>query len=610
YPKGGGLHCIINSGEIEINEVTLNGCSGLKGGGIYASIDETGKLRIKDSCSFTSCSSTAGSGGAIYSILSDSITLGGIFIQNTTESTQSIFSLCSASQLGGAIYLDLATRTETKYDLTGASYSTNNIAQFGKNLFINAINLRSAVPIGSQTKLGAGSDSYEKANLINLIGYDLGINTLAIPLYFVYTAVDQNVYHVNNFKEPFQIGSGNDNRFCGHSEWPCLTIDYAISRSTQDVKKVGIISGYILNESVIISMNDKTIQIQQQSDVSWSSSNDNSIIFIQDECKFQLTTGILSFQKITFNINENATTGYIMSGSASSTFISISNCIMKMTSDTTGYSILTGFVELKGGILNINNIEIKDIIISDSPIILISENAKSIIIDNSQFDNITRTTIDDLTTKIGGTIQATIGGSSGQLSIQNTNFTLCISEQSYQSGALRSGIYCQISTGGTFTIDGQCSFICCKALSDLGRALYATISEENSQLILKDDIQFEGFMKDQNGNKQTQFGQGRGAYIELSDDGISQINKVTFNECKGISAGGIQINCQSSQKHTFTGTQFTSCIADQNGGGLYCIINSGEIEITEVTLNGCSGLNGGGIYSSIDETGKLRIKDS
>jgi hypothetical protein len=47
------------------------------------------------------------------------------------------------------------------------------------------------------------------------------------------------------------------------------------------------------------------------------------------------------------------------------------------------YYISTGLVELKGGILNINNIEINDIKISDSPVILIGENAGEVIIDNN-----------------------------------------------------------------------------------------------------------------------------------------------------------------------------------------------------------------------------------
>jgi hypothetical protein len=49
--------------------------------------------------------------------------------------------------LGGAIYLELASGTETKFNLSGASYTptTNDIN--GKSLFIKASNLRTAIPI-------------------------------------------------------------------------------------------------------------------------------------------------------------------------------------------------------------------------------------------------------------------------------------------------------------------------------------------------------------------------------------------------------------------------------------------------------------------------------
>ncbi|KAA6370868.1 MAG: hypothetical protein EZS28_033605, partial [Streblomastix strix] len=303
-----------------------------------------------------------------------------------------------------------------------------------------------------------------------------------------------------------------------------------------------------------------------------------------------------------------------------------------MFSNELDYYISTGLIELIGGSLSINDLIVKDISISDSPIILVYENTQSINIFDSQFDNIIRTA-NDSTTKIGGTIEQTIGGSSGQLTIQNTNFIKCISQSSYQAGAINliikdqltvsisqtsfiqcesdqgSGIYAQIQSGGTLTIDEASSFVCCKARLDLGASLYSTISGANSKLILEYEILFEGFMKDQDENKQTQFGQGRGAYVELSNDGMIEINEVTFNDCKGINGGGIQMNCLSTQKQTFNGTQFTNCVADQNGGGIYCIIISGEIEMNEVIMNRCSALNGGGIYTSIDNIGKLTIKE-
>ncbi|KAA6383937.1 MAG: hypothetical protein EZS28_020534, partial [Streblomastix strix] len=482
----------------------------------------------------------------------------------------------------------------------------------------------------TKTKIGAESDEYEKADLNNLMGFNGAQTSLAIPLYYLYTTISQDVYHVSNSDS---TPNGNNNIFCGQLGWPCLTIDYSIIRAGDSIlKQIGIVDGYKLNEQIEINQGGKEVQILNQLTDSGAVTDIKSILNIEEDGKISIIVGTLSFNKIIFIINQNATNVYIITGTTTSSGISIDNCLMKMINNIQGYSISTGLVELIGGILLINSIEIKDIIISDSPIVLINENARSVSIDNSQFDNIIRTT-SDLTTKNGGTIEATIGGSSGQLTIQNTNFTLCISQQSQQAGGISlivlnqrtvsisktsfiqcesdqgSGINAQILSGGTLIIDGASSFVCCKARLDQGASLYSTISGTNSKLILEYELLFEGFIKDQDGIKQTQFGQGRGAYIELSNDGIIEINEILFNDCKGINGGGIKINCQSVLKQSFNGTQFTSCVADQNGGGLYCIINLGEIELNQVIMIGCSALNGGGICTQINNIGKLTIKE-
>jgi hypothetical protein len=57
------------------------------------------------------------------------------------------------------------------------------------------------------------------------MGYDGIDNSLAIPLYYVYTTVVISVYRVSNSDSN---PKGNDNKFCGELGFPCLTIGYAI----------------------------------------------------------------------------------------------------------------------------------------------------------------------------------------------------------------------------------------------------------------------------------------------------------------------------------------------------------------------------------------------
>jgi hypothetical protein len=77
------------------------------------------------------------------------------------------------------------------------------------------------------------------------MGYDysLGYKSIEIPLYYLYTPIALNVYHVNIASQQASgTIKGNDNVGCGHLTWPCLTIIYSLMQSGNvNTKKVGII---------------------------------------------------------------------------------------------------------------------------------------------------------------------------------------------------------------------------------------------------------------------------------------------------------------------------------------------------------------------------------
>ncbi|KAA6395270.1 MAG: hypothetical protein EZS28_009198, partial [Streblomastix strix] len=254
-----------------------------------------------------------------------------------------------------------------------------------------------AVPIHTtdsptKTKIGAGLDSYEKANPTNLMGYDNAFGTLAIPLYYVYTAVISDIYHVNNVAVSYAIGSGYNNKYCGHLEWPCLTIQYSIQLTgDEEEKKIGIISEYILNELIEIDQSGKEVYISNSLSDSGDVTDIKSILNIEEQGKFQVTNGTLSFDKIIVSINTNALEGYIITGSTQSTKIQIDNSIMKTT--TASSAIKTGLVEVEYGILRVTNLNIKDMIILDRGIIKVDEgtNVGIVSIIGCTFENISRT---------------------------------------------------------------------------------------------------------------------------------------------------------------------------------------------------------------------------
>jgi predicted outer membrane repeat protein len=51
----GAMHAVISGGEIEINKITFNGCIAKSGGAIYSTISLSGKLTITNQCSFSGC---------------------------------------------------------------------------------------------------------------------------------------------------------------------------------------------------------------------------------------------------------------------------------------------------------------------------------------------------------------------------------------------------------------------------------------------------------------------------------------------------------------------------------------------------------------------------
>ncbi|KAA6394165.1 MAG: hypothetical protein EZS28_010311 [Streblomastix strix] len=286
----------ISSGTTTLSQFSANGIT-LSGGSLISYSSSSGNLNI-DGCTFTNIQNTMinGNGGVISGTLTS--TSGSILITGSA----STFTSCTVpndSGLGGAIYLDIQTDGELKYDLTGASYLTGNNAQFGMNLFINAVNLRSAVPVGDPTRIKIGAGNNEYSQLTNLMGYHNGNTSVAIPLYYMYTAVDQSIYHVKNIDDN---NKGNDNIGCGHLDYPCLKIDYAISQSgSATTKIVGIISEYQLNSVVNINLNGAQIQRQIYA-VTWSSTSDNSIIQVQPQGQLSISSGSILFNEITFKV--------------------------------------------------------------------------------------------------------------------------------------------------------------------------------------------------------------------------------------------------------------------------------------------------------------------
>jgi hypothetical protein len=116
-----------------------------------------------------------------------------------------------------------------------------------------------------------------------------------------------------------------------------------------------------MKESISHSTSSLNILIQNSVDSSGNPTSSKSTLLIESGGKFSLSEGRLSFINTILQINNIESGDYIITGSSVSSYISISNCCMTMTS---GLTINKGFIKLNNGSLSIVESEINDIHIS------------------------------------------------------------------------------------------------------------------------------------------------------------------------------------------------------------------------------------------------------
>ncbi|KAA6380812.1 MAG: hypothetical protein EZS28_023661 [Streblomastix strix] len=106
---------------------------------------------------------------------------------------------------------------------------------------------------------------------------------------------------------------------------------------------------------------------------------------------------------------------------------------------------------------------------------------------------------------------------------------------------------------------------------------------------------------------------------ETTTTGVYRKNKIeisnsTFEDIEQSGLGnGAAINAELKDGSLLViqeSTQFIDCLSELYGGAIYSVIQGGSVELSGVTFEGCQGINGGAIYSSINIGGKLILKVS
>ncbi|KAA6376616.1 MAG: hypothetical protein EZS28_027856, partial [Streblomastix strix] len=249
--NGGGLYCIISSGEIELNEVIMIGCSALNGGGIYTSIDNIGKLTIKEQCLFQECISEQGKGGALNIAIDGGILNieksmikkcsalngGAIYAQITSMQeflidNEVYFEECEAvgenlqSGRGGAIYINLEQNAPNEFIIgIGVHFLLNKASKFGRDGFVYCKNIDDLEP-DMRFLFDVFHDSYDKNNAIYGTEYASEIQ-LGTTQRIDYDLLSMMLPYFNDtiyISEDSSIAT--DSSKCGRIKLPCLTLSY------------------------------------------------------------------------------------------------------------------------------------------------------------------------------------------------------------------------------------------------------------------------------------------------------------------------------------------------------------------------------------------------
>jgi hypothetical protein len=158
-------------------EISFNSFSSSADGGVInGKISTTNEIEIKG-CTFTSCSSSSGKGGAIYVELN----AGGIFSINNNDSIPTTFESCSADGgRGGGIYLKLGSEVTSGFSFNGDLSFTSCSASVGSNIYIESDNLNAAISSSAFTY------NYDSVNSNELYGSesnsDISLRKYLCPL--------------------------------------------------------------------------------------------------------------------------------------------------------------------------------------------------------------------------------------------------------------------------------------------------------------------------------------------------------------------------------------------------------------------------------------------
>ncbi|KAA6402890.1 MAG: hypothetical protein EZS28_001587 [Streblomastix strix] len=550
------------------------------------------------------CTLTSGSGGIT------------IFANTTFEECVSIFQYTqgsiSTSYDIGALYCKVTQGQYHSFDFRGCSYRVGRQFTFGKGLFLESDNM---VEMMRRPELVAHYgeiyihndnlwviDANPQKNEIYMMGVQMDDREFTVPLHYMVNDVTSGIYHISNpntttykYNPGGDKGFGNDNDACGWVRFPCVTFGKAVSRSIEqhpDINaevKIGIVQGYVLSTTTQINAQGHKVSLSKQLNFSDETDFAHDIeIIVQENGQLVFSNGSLSVSSCTFIARNTQSAKYIIIVQANTLSLELKSCQLKM--DTNQQNIYNGLVEINGGTVLIESLitpTTTALNMIGCNLIKINNGVGKVIISNSIFSNVTSTG-----TNGGSVLFAEIDNRSSGVTLQNLQFIGCNSIQS--NGKIYGGAVQIYATQVNVGFD-HISFTDCKGLN--GGAMYVQLLSQ-SQLLIHNQCNFTTC------SDISQSGGGGGLYLDISSYSTAQLNKTTFSTCQAQQyGGGLFVTLQGGGiLSIMNSTVFTSCSCVkandyQEGGAIDVIIKDGNSRLQiqdQTSFTGCTCRNFGG----------------
>ncbi|KAH7826889.1 uncharacterized protein MONOS_11808fu15652 [Monocercomonoides exilis] len=472
------------SGGLSCDECNMSSIKRMSGNGGCISVEKNNLLASNrnreiaiDGCCFSDCCvcEEGGEGGGVSAWLGENDVL---IVNGST-----CFQECCAPRDEGSggkgggmcICCDVASSSFEIWNEVVFSKEMQNNAEYGKDVFVwcgSGILLSQMI---NSSSIGFFDSTKLPTDALLLSGSENGSASPVIPLHVYLCILQSQIITDSN--------NGADHTHCGFPSFGCFSIDYCIeNRINSSLNSINVVSSSTIQHEIAISSTSVNVYSGTLVPVSVRDTGRAT----QDG--FVICSSPLSLSNLSLNVQRQfaaARKAFLFSSS----LLSISNCCVEFSSETTNDPVSFNVIFVESGNLLISGFKMeKATTFTASPIF--ADNHNSIEIENSSLTGMRRINGD------GGCLYLNEANGDGKsITIQRCNFTGSCDEG---NGIRGGGIMANVGSGNALCVKNT-SFENCMVPSEdresvgngLGGAMYLCLHESIRSLAF-DNISFSG----------------------------------------------------------------------------------------------------------------------